>query len=308
MAAKKITALNDALFKRSVGSAEHTDITCGLISDLLDLDADRAVIENPYSITLGHDASGVAELRLTEVDIRVRLADKTQIVIEAQRMRKRFFRERVLYYQNSRYVGDLDREELRRMGGHEGKYSALRPTHSISILGYKMFVKDRRVLRTFSLYDERGKEHFCPDEGNPDSRGLMSLTFLETSKQFDQGDTSVISPNVRHWMDFFCGREVSRDAPDYIRKAAWLADLDNLSLKEMEMLNAIERAEADRLAEIAYGVQEGEIRGEKRGEKRKAMEVAKSALAKGSPADFVAEITGLDLATIQRLQTKSSIR
>jgi predicted transposase YdaD len=61
------------------------------------------------------------------------------------------------------------------------------------------------------------------------------------------------------------------------------------------------KMEHDRVSNINGDREEGEQIGLQKGEENKALEIARNALAKGSSPEFVHDITGLDVETIQGL-------
>jgi predicted transposase YdaD len=81
-------------------------------------------------------------------------------------------------------------------------------------------------------------------------------------------------------------------------------------LSEDETLRAIEDSRgkfemdmANRMADARMkGRSEGFAEGEARGRYEESLQVARAALAEGAAIEFVERITGLDAATIQRLQ------
>ena len=151
--------------------------------------------------------------------------------------------------------------------------------------------EDADPLRSFSLYDIGHKSFYGQGMATPRLGGLLSLTFLELGKPGEN-----VGDNVGHWMDFFKGRPLAKDAPGYLKEALGLTEEQDLSEQEVKMIDMIELAEEDRKGQIAYARKEGL--------REKAVEVASAALRKGFSLDIVADITGLDLATIKRLQSE----
>jgi predicted transposase/invertase (TIGR01784 family) len=62
--------------------------------------------------------------------------------------------------------------------------------------------------------------------------------------------------------------------------------------------------ETDRISDLLTAEEKGEIRGMEKGQEQKAKAIAKNLLAKGSPPEFIQEVTGLDMQTIKELAAK----
>jgi hypothetical protein len=154
---------------------------------------------------------------------------------------------------------------------------------------------DLRPLRSFSLYDSIGQEFYDRKAGVPGIDGQLGLVFLELDKP---GENT--QGNIMHWLDFFAGRRLSDKAPDYIRKADVLTDVQTLTREERIMIDRLELAREDRKAQLSYARNEGIEQGIEQGIET----VARTALQKGLAPDLVTEITGLDRETIKRLQAE----
>ncbi|MCL2137667.1 MAG: hypothetical protein FWH40_09190, partial [Coriobacteriia bacterium] len=101
----------------------------------------------------------------------------------------------------------------------------------------------------------------------------------------------------------------------YIKLAADLVNEQYYTEEEKQMIDRAELAEEDRKAQIYYGIEqgrnegreegrnEGRAEGRNEGRAEKGLSIAKSALAKGLSPELVAEITGLDLASVKELQS-----
>jgi predicted transposase/invertase (TIGR01784 family) len=300
------TPTNDLLFKRSLANAKHPDVTAGFINDMLGLDVAEIHIENPYDIQVLRDALGTGSLKPTIVDVRVRLSDKSQVLTEMQVEKQTVYLERGLYYIATRFITDYDHPELQP---GESKYSSLNAIYGIHVLDFIQFDQDRDALRNFALYDILHQEFYGNKVISDSVGGMFNLTFLELGK-----DRDTVAQNVRYWMDFFKGRALPEDVPDYIRTALELSEECNLSEEEAHMISAQEMAEQDRIGQLAYargegreqgqreGRQAGQREGRQQGQRETALSVARSLLKTGMDIKSVALHTNLDLDSIRRLK------
>jgi predicted transposase/invertase (TIGR01784 family) len=279
---RDILPVNDLLFRKVFSSEGHEEVTRGFISDMLGIEVGDLSYANPYDIgTIRREMESDPILRHTEIDVRVRLSDGTQAVIEMQRRGHRGWDRRALYYSASRYTADIGTHE--RGGSHIENYLTLCPTHGINVLDFPCFRDDGDALRTFTLYDVIHRSVY-----GDGPLGLLSLTFFELGKEPDPAKA-----NLGFWRMMFRGGRLPDDAPAHIRKAQGMADRVNLSEEEVEMITAHEKAVLDYNSALDYARDEGEARSK--------LEIARRSLAKGIPIEDICEITGLDRATLEGL-------
>lgn len=290
---KRYLATNDLIFKRCIGNANYPEITLGFINDILGINAREVVVENPYDIKVFQQENESGKISQTEVDVRVRMSDNSQAIAEIQVAKQHYFKERVLYYAASRYIGDYERKDMSRTSGFESKYSSLYPLYSINVLDYIQFPFDKDALRSYSLYDKKHRKCFDGFGTVSNEFGLLSLTFLELTKRINKDD----HPNIKHWIDFFKGRDIDASAPQYIKQALDLSSEQNLSAKEVEMFNWIDMKEQDRIDQLAYAHDEGVEQG--------LHKAASQAFAEGASFDFVQKITDLDSDILKEIQAKT---
>ena len=105
---KRYLPTDDLMFRKIFGSTEHSELTAGLITDLLGFEVSEVEILNPYDIDWYRKNYEADELGETIVDVLVKLVDGTSIVVECQLAKQSFFLKRVLFYAASRYIKDYD--------------------------------------------------------------------------------------------------------------------------------------------------------------------------------------------------------
>ena len=307
----KVRPVNDLLFRRVLGNAQHIEITKGFISAMLGMEVHEIIIENPYSVDLFKDQSNELIHRNTVVDVLVSLADGRRVVVEMQTTKQTFFLERELFYAASRYTDQYGAfGKAHESNSSNSLYSSLYPVHVICVLDFVLFTEDSDPLSHYVLYDIGHKRTIGVHSGVSSASSvdsLISLSFLELPKPRE-----VATASVRHWMDFFQGRTLDSDAPAYFETACRLVSEQDWSIEEKRMIDYYEISEADRLAQIDYGRQEGYKEGIEQGLElgleqgleQGLFDVAKAALLKGSTLEFIADITGLDITDIRKLQAE----
>jgi len=225
-----------------------------------------------------------SQLRQTLRDVTARV-DTVDVTLEMQVQRVGSFVERAFYYLTDLYGSHYD--------DHDHRYSDLRPVWSMNVMGQPVF-GCRHPLHMFVLWDVAHGEPLAPE--------LARLGFFELSK-------TGLPDHLAQWRDFFLTGKAKDDDSSYIKQAADIIRWANLSQEERDMDKLLEKALATREAEIDYarqeahreGLREGLQQGMQQGDREARLANARVALKLGITSADVAEITGLDAATVDRL-------
>ncbi|MDR0842412.1 MAG: hypothetical protein LBP68_03210, partial [Acidobacteriota bacterium] len=155
----------------------------------------------------------------------------------------------------------------------------------------------------FTLYDRKRRKTF--------RREYVTIGYFELCKR------NVETESQRQWRRFFVTGEAGADAPDYIRKAASVVEVANMSEEERKMMDRREYEIADHQSVMwgaemrgeargqAVGEAIGEARGEARGSKEKAMDIVRNALRMNMPIDDISTLTGMPIDEIEQLRANS---
>jgi predicted transposase/invertase (TIGR01784 family) len=173
------------------------------------------------------------------------------------------------------------------------RYSSLKPAITLNILGYPHFIGDDDALRVFTLNDRKRNKSF-------DTEYFM-IAYFELTKG------NVETENQRHWQTYFKTGVAPDGAPEYIRKAARVIEIANLTKEERSMIDQMERAREIYKNELYSAQLEGERIGEARGvkigkaelkEERRA--IAQSLLESGMSIADISRHTKLSEDEIRR--------
>jgi predicted transposase/invertase (TIGR01784 family) len=221
-------------------------------------------------------------MRQTISDVSFSLNTK-DLLIEMQVRRQEFFSERTLYYAFMKYCGNYSKQGAmkRHKDGTFDRYSSLRPVYTLNVLDYNYFKGDD-ALWNFTLYDTK--------KGKGLGKELINIGYLQLHK------TKFENEQQRQWRDFFITGKAPEGSPDYIKKAESLIKYVNLSEEEKTMIDMVSKAQADYDAVLSTTWDDA---WDKATEKNQMANVL-NGLAKGYPIQVIADITGLDTATIQQ--------
>jgi predicted transposase/invertase (TIGR01784 family) len=153
----------------------------------------------------------------------------------------------------------------------------------------------------FTLYDRKRRKTF--------RREYVTIGYFELCKR------NVETESQRQWRRFFVTGDAGADAPDYIRKAAGVVEVANMSEEERKMMDRREYEIADHQSVMwgaemrgeargeARGKAVGEAIGEARGSKEKAMDIVRNLLDMGLPLEKITKATGIPIEEIEQLRT-----
>ncbi|MCD8218610.1 MAG: Rpn family recombination-promoting nuclease/putative transposase [Clostridiales bacterium] len=164
--------------------------------------------------------------KLGILDVRVRLADGTQMDFEMQVASYDYWENRVIFYLSRMRTEQLKKGEL---------YDKLQRCIHVSILDFIHFPEDKRCYRSIS---------FCDLETGELYSNLMEIKILELKKL---GKNTLVNDSVYGWMKFFSGKtrkefEDMAQTDEYIDEA--YETLKRLSADERKRLEYETREKA----------------------------------------------------------------
>ncbi len=298
MSGKFIAPMNDVLFKKVFADPKNQLILKHFIQDITGLNVQKLTIENPYNSETFYRNRQEGTLLQTEVDVLARLEDQSQVTIEMQQQKQKFFWERVIFYVTQRYgaaYGGKLAASLQKVRSGT-KYRSLRPVYGIDLLNFRFF-EDDYPFRTFHIYDVEHQQYGI-------KKDTLNWSFLELTKDFSKDH-----PQLIPWVDFFLKGKVSELAPEYIKQACQIVQYQNLDWRERKMIDAAELAREDYKATILYyeeeamerGMKKGIEKGIEQGKEQSKLLTAKRMLAEGLSAELVQKVLGVDPEFLKQL-------
>jgi len=227
MKQEKVLTTNDIVFKKVFTSPQNSHILIGFINDILELEVTEVDVGNTYNFKTICEENKNPEVRYTEVDVLARLQDGSQIIIEMQVCKRRWFRERAMFYMTERYSNNYGNQDLEipfeEYSGTGKKYSSLRPTYGIFIMLDNEFNEDDIPIHRFRVKDIENDLTYKNSQGQE----LFTMIFLELRKS-----STSMRKEIRQWFDYFLKGKVKNDAPKYLQDACKEANYHNLEEEE----------------------------------------------------------------------------
>lgn len=166
---------SDIVFKEVLGQEESKPILMGFLNDILDMN-----ITSPDQIILLNTELNPEYIndKLSILDIRVQLTDRTSIDIEIQVIDQHNIEPRALYYACRLCADQLQKGE---------DYSLLRPTIGLNLLCFTLY-NDTEYFRSFILKDKKT---------NAEYPKYLEISFLELFK----GSNQLAKTNITNFAD-----------------------------------------------------------------------------------------------------------
>ena len=246
--------------------------------------------------------------KLGILDVRALMEDGAQINMEMQAYPFGQWDARSLFYLSKMYTEQIGRGD---------PYTKLKKCIHVSILDFIRFADDEKCHRIISLCDEQtGKKY----------TDLLEMQILELRKLPEelQSDDEVI-----RWMRFLAGKnrkelEDMAGTSEYIEEA--YRELERMSADERARLEYEARQKAirdhDAIMSSAWetgmekglqegmvkGLQEGMEKGLQQGIRQERQDIVFRMLEKGMDPEMIADLTGMNIEEIQKLEEEFRAR
>jgi predicted transposase/invertase (TIGR01784 family) len=275
----------DFAFKKLFGAEENKEILMSLINAVVS-EADQVsdvTLMNP--VNRGYDGDRLSVLDIKAIDTHGR-----QYNIEMQITDQVYYNQRALYYWSKLYTSQLNAGDL---------FSDLKKTISINILNFDYFANEPDYHNFFNLLNVKSHQSYFED---------MELHFIELNKF--GADLDPIKTALDRWITFLkkahhyeknsLPQELKQD-PAIIKAFEILTHL-SLDKAEREIYEARLKWLRDEAAAIEKAELESFEHGKQKGRQEERKILALRLIAKGLPLQEVAELSGLALNFLAKLQ------
>jgi predicted transposase/invertase (TIGR01784 family) len=279
---ERLNPLNDYIFKRLMGEEESKDNLIAFLNAVLNPDDQKKLVSLEL---LDNNKELIKEMifdKTGRLDIRAKTADGMQIDIEVQINNQKNMDKRTLFYWGKLFLEGIKQGE---------DYIKLTKVITVNILDFN-YLDIPKFHSQYHLWEDFEENYLLTD--------LIEIHFIELPK-FKLFAPKDLERNPLHrWLKFFDRKITEAELKE-------LMELDNAikrAEKKLEYLSsdeetlALYRAREDSANERANLIYTGRMEGKE--------EVAKNMLAKNTPLDYIAEVTGLSIEEIKKLQANSN--
>ena len=279
----------DFAFKKVFGSEGSKDILISFLNSIIDFEENEKIVDltivDPYQIPL------IKGMKDTFVDVKAKLSNHKNVIIEMQVLNVEGFEQRVLYNAAKAYSSQLQKAQA---------FITLEPIIALTITDFVMFEEVDNVITYFKLREKNTLIEYNNE---------IELIFIELPK-FKKNEEEIFSITDK-WIYFIKNAGTLEYTPKTlikeveIEKAFEIANTAGMSKEELEaqfkrhdfiylQKGAIEFA-------LKQGKKEGREEGREEGKKEKTIEIAKSLLRLEIDIEKISKVTGLTTDEIEEI-------
>ena len=266
------------------------EVTAAFIRDILELDvADAQIVEGsqPHSMAYEED-----DLFSTAVDVRAKLHDGTEVIIEIQIRKQQYFLNRFHYYLAIQLVENV--QKLRQQGQTHKMYEQMEPVYGIAILEKSLLLDEEAAINKYWLTNSRSGKQLKAYYKNGKHQNLLQVAFLELDK-YNKDEN--LTDAGRQWLEFFGNLPFTKAPSQAVAHADSLLDSSSWTKEEKTMID--ERIRIQENYDMTLETAIDEAREE--GRKQLVCEMVSRGISRGMKPDLISEMTGLSLEEIETL-------
>ena len=285
---KYFNPFTDFGFKKIFGEEPNKALLIDFLNELLRSE-ERTIVDLEYLTNeqLGHAPT----VRRAVFDIHCRNQDGEHFIVEMQKTRQKYFKDRSLYYATF---------PIRNQGKAPGDWDfQLQRVYMVGVLDF-VFDEDEDEPEKFR-YDVK----LTDIDTNKVFYDKLSFIYLEMPK-FNKGPTELES-HFEKWLYALKNMPALDAVPDTLREEVFLqlfrtAEIAQFS--ETEYLAYLDSLKVyrDNANTFNYAIEEADRKGHARGREEEKRGSALKMIEEGIPLDTVSRITGLSAEELQRLK------
>ena len=266
------------------------EVTAAFIRDILELDvADAQIVEGsqPHSMAYEED-----DLFSTAVDVRAKLHDGTEVIIEIQIRKQQYFLNRFHYYLANQLVENV--QKLRQQGQTHKMYEQMEPVYGIAILEKSLLLDEEAAINKYWLTNSRSGKQLKAYYKNGKHQNLLQVAFLELDK-YNKDEN--LTDAGRQWLEFFGNLPFTKAPSQAVVHADSLLDSSSWTKEEKTMIDERIRIQENYDMTLETAIDEAREEGLEQGRKQLVCEM----ISRGMNPALISEMTGLSLEEIETL-------
>lgn len=266
------------------------EVTTAFIRDILELDVANAQIvegSQPHSMAYEED-----DLFSTAVDVRAKLHDGTEVIIEIQIRKQQYFLNRFHYYLANQLVENV--QKLRQQGQTHKMYEQMEPVYGIAILEKSLLLDEEATINKYWLTNSRSGKQLKAYYKNGKHQNLLQVAFLELDK-YNKDEN--LTDAGRQWLEFFGNLPFTKAPSQAVAHADSLLDSSSWTKEEKTMIDERIRIQENYDMTLETAIDEAREEGLEQGRKQLVCKM----VSRGMTPDLISEMTGLSLEEIESL-------
>lgn len=266
------------------------EVTAAFIRDILELDvADAQIVEGSQPHSMAYEAD---DLFSTAVDVRAKLHDGTEVIIEIQIRKQQYFLNRFHYYLANQLVENV--QKLRQQGQTHKMYEQMEPVYGIAILEKSLLLDEEAAINKYWLTNSWSGKQLKAYYKNGKYQNLLQVAFLELDK-YNKDEN--LTDAGRQWLEFFGNLPFTKAPSQAVAHADSLLDSSSWTKEEKTMIDERIRIQENYDMTMETAIDEAREEGLEQGRKQLIREM----VSRGMTPDLVSEMTGLSIEEIETL-------
>jgi predicted transposase/invertase (TIGR01784 family) len=269
---KFVDIKNDIAFHKIFGNENRKEVLISFLNAVLLLENDKKIVS--VDILTPYQLPALKGGKVTIVDVKAKDQSDKNYIVEMQVAEVAGFDKRVLYYASKSYSSQIERGDL---------YEKLNPTFFIGILDFEITQNPDYISR-HKIVDIQTGENVISD---------IEFNFIELPKfNKQEGELSTI---IDQWVYFIKNAENLDVIPDGVKDKGLInayedADKHNWTKEELDAYDYVLMREQDDRGRLTLSL------------RREKEAIVKKSLNLGLALDVIAEITGLTIEQVEKLQ------
>ena len=266
------------------------EVTTAFIRDILELDvADAQIVEGsqPHSMAYEED-----DLFSTAVDVRAKLHDGTEVIIEIQIRKQQYFLNRFHYYLANQLVENV--QKLRQQGQTHKMYEQMEPVYGIAILEKSLLLDEEAAINKYWLTNSRSGKQLKAYYKNGKHQNLLQVAFLELDK-YNKDEN--LTDAGRQWLEFFGNLPFTKAPSQAVAHADSLLDSSSWTKEGKTMIDERIRIQENYDMTLETAIDEAREEGLEQGRKQLVCKM----VSRGMTPELISDMTGLSLEEIESL-------
>jgi predicted transposase/invertase (TIGR01784 family) len=269
---KFVDIKNDIAFRKIFGNENRKEVLISFLNAVLLLENDKKIVS--VEILTPYQLPALKGGKVTIVDVKAKDQSDKNYIVEMQVAEVAGFDKRVLYYASKSYSSQIERGDL---------YEKLNPTFFIGILDFEITQNPDYISR-HKIVDIQTGENVISD---------IEFNFIELPKfNKQEGELSTI---IDQWVYFIKNAENLDVIPDGVKDKGLInayedADKHNWTKEELDAYDYVLMREQDDRGRLTLS------------SRREKEAIVKKSLNLGLALDVIAEITGLTIEQVEKLQ------
>lgn len=266
------------------------EVTAAFIRDILELDvADAQIVEGsqPHSMAYEED-----DLFSTAVDVRAKLHDGTEVIIEIQIRKQQYFLNRFHYYLANQLVENV--QKLRQQGQTHKMYEQMEAVYGIAILEKSLLLDEEAAINKYWLTNSRSSKQLKAYYKNGKHQNLLQVAFLELDK-YNKDEN--LTDAGRQWLEFFGNLPFTKAPSQAVAHADSLLDSSSWTKEEKTMIDERIRIQENYDMTLETAIDEAHEEGLEQGSKQLVREM----ISRGMTPELISDMTGLSIEEIEDL-------